>query len=195
MFEFQVWTVKRRRGRHWRYNALVFIEERDTAAWSLKALREAGNSLVAQFSGLRESALCQRSAEDELSLKEIAAHMRDMEELALLQIASLLEEPREPLPAWDVDVLPLERDYRSGDVRVFLAEFRGLRAETTTLLWGASARDWRRPVRHPYRPEVTLETIARELAQHDLEHLWQVRRLKFDLGVSQPSSSDDDWWS
>ena len=43
----------------------------------LKALREAGNSIVNELSGVDEKALCKRPAEGELSLKEIAAHLRD----------------------------------------------------------------------------------------------------------------------
>jgi hypothetical protein len=54
--------------------------------------------------------------------------------------------------------------------------------------------EWRRGVIHPYRGDISIETIARELAQHDLEHLWQVRRLKFDLvGDRSPARADDGW--
>jgi hypothetical protein len=161
----------------------VFLEERDPLGWVLKALREAGGSLMGEFGGLDDEALCARPNDDDWCLKEIAGHLRDAEELAALQITSLLEEPYRPLPAWDVDVLPAERDYRSADLQSLLAECRAARRETTSLLWSVSEREWLRPAEHPYRGEVTLEQIARELAQHDLEHLWQVRRLKDALGL------------
>jgi hypothetical protein len=151
----------------------------------MKALREAGGTLFSEFGGLDEKALRRRPAEGELSIKEIAAHLRDAEELALLQLTAAIEEPEKPLPSWDIDVLPFERNYRSLNLRGVLGELRNLRRETTSLLWMLRDWEWRREVRHRYRGTVTIETIARELAQHDLEHLWQVRRLKYALLESE----------
>jgi hypothetical protein len=174
----------------------VQLEERDPLGWVMKALREAGNSVASELAGLDEAALIRRPSEDELCLKEIAAHLRDAEELAVLQITSLIESPKTPVPVWDVDVLPLERDYRSDRMERFLSEFRGLRRETTNLLWSLREYEWRRPGKHPYKGSITLEEIARSLAQHDLEHLWQVRRLKFDLDVRSRRlpRRGDDWF-
>lgn len=174
---------------------MLIEQESDSQSWVLKALREAGNSIVNEFTGLDEKALCKRPADDELSLKEIAAHLRDAEELANLQMQSLIESKTKPVPCWDVDVLTLERDYRSYSLRKLLSEFRELRRETTYILWGLDERDWTRPGKHPYKHSVTVEEIARALAQHDLEHLWQVRQLKYDLGVQEERSAPawSDW--
>lgn len=170
----------------------MFVEQRDSQGWVLKALREAGNSVVSEFSGLDEDTACQRPTDDELCLKELAAHMRDAEELAVLQIMSLVETPRKTLPIWDIDSLPMERDYRSGDLRMLLTEFRRMRQDTTQVLWGLTHSEWRRSGKHPYRGDLNIETIARELAQHDLEHLWQIRRLKYDLNGTVNVSADWD---
>ena len=156
----------------------------------MKALREAGGSLVSEFAGLDETALRHRPAEDELSLKEIAAHLRDAEELALRQLTVASEEPDKRLPVWDIDVLPFERDYRNVDLEGVLSEVRNLRSQTTMLLWMLRDWDWRREVTHPYRGQITIEMIARELAQHDLEHLWQVRRLKQALAEAADDGDD-----
>jgi len=162
----------------------------------MKALREAGNSVVSELYGIEDEALIRRPNEDELCMKEIAAHLRDTEELAVLQITSLIESPHKPVPVWDVDILPMERDYRGGNLDRFLNEFRGLRRETTNLLWGVREYEWRKPGKHPYKGTITLEEIARMLAQHDLEHLWQVRRLKFDFDVhsQRRPRRGDDWY-
>jgi len=40
---------------------------------------------------------------------------------------------------------------------------------------------------------VTSGDVAHELAQHDLEHLWQVRQLKYQLGAITADATDDDW--
>ena len=85
---------------------MLLDQESDSQSWVLKALREAGNSIVSELSGLDEKVLCKRPAEGELSLKEIAAHLRDAEELAALQMTALIESKSKPVPVWDVDVLP-----------------------------------------------------------------------------------------
>ena len=167
-----------------RYNGVV-MEEPDRQGWVLKALREAGSSLISELYDVDEESLVWRPAEGEWSLKEIAAHLRDAEELALAQFNafvagsfSALPTGQAGLPAWDVDLLPQERDYQSGEIARVLASFRGMRRETTYLLWALTEADWQRSAEHPYRGPVTLGELARELAQHDLEHLWQVRQLK-----------------
>ncbi|MDO8614659.1 MAG: DinB family protein [Dehalococcoidia bacterium] len=169
----------------------MLADERDSSGWVLKALREAGNSLLSELHGLDGDTLCRRPAGDDWSLTEITAHLRDAEELALRQLTAISERARGPLPFWDIDVLPLERDYRSADVSRLLAEFRALRRQTSGLLWDLASADWQTAGRHPYRGEVTIQDVARELAQHDLEHLWQVRRLKSELGAA--GARDDDW--
>ena len=152
--------------------------ERDPQVWVLKALREAGSSLISELYDVDEESLVWRPVEGEWSLKEIAAHLRDAEELALAQFNDFVAGSSSALPAWDVDLLPQERDYQSGEIARVLASFRGLRRETTYLLWALTEADWKRSAEHPYRGSVTLGELARELAQHDLEHLWQVRQLK-----------------
>ena len=173
-------------GEHPRYNSSV-LGERDPQDWLLKALRETGNSLLAELHGIREDQLSWRSSDDEWSLKEIAAHLRDAEELALAQITAIAEGAPDLLPTWDIDVLPLERDYQAADSPALLAEFRRLRRETTYLLWALAEADWQRAGEHPYRGSLSLGQIARELAQHDLEHLWQVRQLKEQLAEAARS--------
>ena len=158
--------------------------------WIFKALREAGDELIDQFYGASEKELRGRPEDDEWSLKEIAGHLRDNEELVLEQIRLMAGEEEPPLPARDVDALPLERDYRSADVQELLGAFAGLRRQTYRLLSSLAPEDWGRCGRHPYRGEVTIAQIARELAEHDLGHLWQARRLKETLrrGRERPST-------
>ncbi len=170
----------------------MLIHDSDPQGWTLKALREAGNSLMSELHGLDERTLRRRPADGDWSLKEIAAHMRDAEDLALKQMTAIIERVHRPLPATDIDLLPHERDYRSQDLDQLLSEYRALRQQTTHLLWGTTGSDWRRKATHPFRGEIALGEIARELAQHDLEHLWQVRQMKHDLGAVA-STREDDW--
>jgi hypothetical protein len=166
------------------------IEDRDSQGWVLKALREAGSSLLSELYGLDEEDLRWRAAEGEWSLKEIAAHLRDAEELALAQIDAFVSGASGCLPAWDVDVLPQERDYQNEEIDGLLAAFRGARRQTTYQLWGLTEANWHRSAEHPYRGSVTLGEIARDMARHDLEHLWQVRRLKEQLREAVSARED-----
>jgi hypothetical protein len=156
----------------------MLLRESDTSSWVLKALRECSNIVVRELSVLDEDTLRWSPGDGDWCLKEIAAHLRDAEQLALRQMNAIIEGRRGPLPAWDIDLLPAERDYRSADLGDLLSELRELRQETTYLLWGIDAPEWQATADHPYRGPVTIETLARELAQHDLEHLAEVRRVK-----------------
>ena len=163
----------------------MLLRESDTSGWVLKALRECSNIVVRELSVLDEDALRWSPGEGEWCLKEIAAHLRDAEQLALRQMNAIKEGRRGPLPTWDIDLLPAERDYRSADLGDLLTEMRELRQEVTYLLWDVTDSDWQTSGEHPYRGPVSIETLARELAQHDLEHLVEVRRVK-------AAFSDDD---
>lgn len=173
-----------------RYNGRM-LEERDPQSWTLKALREAGGSLISELYGLDERDLRWRPDEGEWSLKEIAAHLRDAEELALAQVNAFVTGAAGRVPAWDVDLLPEERDYQNEDLEALLAQFRESRRRVSTLLWGTSDADWERRAEHPFRGTVTLGEVAKELAQHDLEHLWQVRRLKERL--REAAMAKEEW--
>jgi hypothetical protein len=155
--------------------------------WVLKALREAGNELIDQFYGATEEELCERLDEDGRSLKEIAGHLRDNEELSSEQIRLIASEEEPELPARDVDALAVEQDYGSADVDDLLRAFAGLRRQTYRLLSSLEPEDWERCGRHPYRGAVAISQVARELAEHDLDHLWQARRLRETLGRRQTS--------
>ncbi|MEO6197152.1 MAG: DinB family protein [Dehalococcoidia bacterium] len=169
----------------------MLLPERDPQGWAAKALREAGNSFLAEIRGMDDVSISFRPTEDEMSVKELVAHVRDAGALALDQIKALLNWPDKPLPVRDIDLLVMERDYRSADLMAVLLEFRDTRQELTGLLWALSSREWDQVARHPYRGDITITTIAGELARHDLEHLWHVRKIKGSL--PQKVHVSDEW--
>ncbi len=153
--------------------------------WVLKALREAGDELIDQFYGASDEELCGRIDDGGQSLKELAGHLWDNEELSAEQIRLIAREEEPELPARDVDTPPLEQDDEPADVHDLLSAFAGLRRQTYRLLSSLEPEDWERCGHHPYRGAVTIAQIARELAEHDLGHLWQARRLREALGRRQ----------
>ena len=146
--------------------------------WMLKALHEACDELQSQLLGLSEEELCRRPAADEWSLKEIAAHLRDAEACFLEQLQLIAGEHEPDLPGVDVDMYVLERDYRSLELYEVLHELSSLRYESTSLLWSLEPSEWEREGLHPYRGRLSIMQVARDMNEHDLGHLWQVRRLR-----------------
>ena len=165
--------------------------------WMLKALHEASDELQSQLLGLSEEQLCRRQAPDEWSLKEIAAHLRDAEAFFLerLELIAGVNEPH--LPDIDVDMYVLERDYRSLDLYEVLHEFSRLRYDSTGLLWSLEPSEWEREGLHPYRGRLSIMQVARDMNEHDLGHLWQVRRLRQQIeeghrGKRRPQRAAED---
>lgn len=153
--------------------------------WILKALREAGSSLVSELHGFARRRL-QPSLAYEATFARIIAHLVEAERLAQEQITAILDGTPDPIPVRDVEAV-MEDDAPRTDLAEGLARFESLRARTLRLLWGLREEDWQRPGRHPYRGDLTPTQIARELAHHDLEHLWQVRGLKAAGDAPEPS--------
>lgn len=149
--------------------------------WLLKAVREATGELFRQFAGLDERALRWRPAKGEWCLKEIAAHLRDAERLYQRQLGAIAYNQEPELPHEPVDVLPYERDYRREPLQRLLEEFADAREETFWLLY--TLDNWHRCGHHPFRGRVSVYDIARELHEHDLEHLYQAQRLRKALAA------------
>jgi hypothetical protein len=156
---------------------MVSAAEAGQTRWLLKAVREASGELFSQFAGINEAGLRWRPTEREWCLKEVAAHLRDAELLYQRQIELIAREPEPRLPYEAIDVLPSERDYSDDPIHRLLQEYEEARQETVWLLRTLDEDDWQRCGIHPYRGRVSAYDIARELHQHDLEHLYQARRL------------------
>jgi hypothetical protein len=150
--------------------------------WLMKAIREGAGELFNQFSGVNERGLRWRPAEGEWCLKEVAAHLRDAELLYQKQIDAISQDHQPRLPHEPLDVLPTERDYLSQDVYRLLNEYAHLRQETVWTLRMLDDDEWSLQGEHPYRGLISINDIVREMHEHDLEHLYQARRLRDALG-------------
>ncbi len=146
----------------------------------LKALSEASGELRQCFHGARRRVLLMPGDDfdDCWSLLGIAVHMRDVERGVLGQFEEILTSPREsPMPQVSMDDVPFRPDYEDEDDDQVLDEFHYLRRHTSYTLWDIDSGDWDRAGVHPYRGRMTVLELTRELYQHDLEHLWQARRM------------------
>jgi len=101
--------------------------------------------------------------------------------VALDQYRMVLAYPESEIEHNDLDDIPFEEDYRDEDEDDLLEEFHYLRRQSSYLLWDLMPSDWDRGGMDPYRGRMTTLQIVREMYQHDLEHLWQVRRMMDSL--------------
>jgi hypothetical protein len=144
----------------------------------LKALHEAAREISSQFYGLSEQELDRRERDDTWSLRQLACHLRDAEEDFSDQIERILNTTREAhLRAVDVDLYVMERDYEHADIEPVLTEFSRMRSRNCYALGDLWGDDWERAGLHPYRGRITLSDIAHQMNEHDLEHIWQIKRI------------------
>ena len=154
----------------------------------LKALGEASGELRHALEGVRRAGLLVpgEGRDEDWTLLAIACHMRDVELGVNEQLQAIISRRGEPpIRHVDIDDIPFRQDYADEDKDEVLEEFYYYRRQTAYTLWDISEREWERAGIHPYRGRVTVLDLGRELYQHDLEHLWQVRRMVEALGAAR----------
>lgn len=145
----------------------------------LKALSEASGELRHVIYGLSRRELLRpgQGLDEDWCLLSLAVHMRECERGTNRQLEAILASRHADIPNVDLDDIPLLEDYEDEDEDDVLEEFHYLRRATAYTLWDLSEREWSRSGEHPYRGQVSVAELARELYRHDLEHLWQARRM------------------
>jgi hypothetical protein len=96
------------------------------------------------------------------------------------------DEPK--LASFDGDALVLDRNYQEIDLLETLEQYSYLRHCTMNVLWGPAAGSWERAGRHPYLGLINIEQLVREQNEHDLEHLWEARRIREKLAQGTRTS-------
>ena len=126
--------------------------------------------------GLSAEQLRQRPGEGEWSMKEVMAHLRDLErDLFLPRLRRILEEERPQFESFDPDVWARSRDHREGSFERDLEEFAAARARTLAFLAALPDGAVARLGLSGYFGPVTLAQYATHVVDHDLEHLGQLR--------------------
>ena len=157
-----------------------------TDRFLLKALGEAAGELRNLLYAGSSSDLLEpgTGADEDWCLLSIAVHLRNVEWATGEQIDAIMSNPKATIAHVDLDDIPLREDYATVDISEALVSFRHARQQTSYALWGLLSEEWQRTGLHPYRGEIAVIDLARDLYKHDLEHLWQARRL---LGLGAPT--------
>ena len=153
------------------------VPEYDAKSWLLKALRETAHAMEALIWNVDDDALERRPDEDEWSCKELVHHMTEMERRYIDRLERMVRLDDPSIAAFDADSLEANVPLASGHVFDVTDEFGVLRRQAVYLLWSLDDGDWERGGMHPYLGRLTITQVAREMNEHDLAHLWQLRRL------------------
>ena len=130
--------------------------------WLLKALWETAGELESALTNVRADAVAEHPVSGENSLVELAGRVRDQE---IVTGAHL-----ERLAFFGAPTL----DYEAIGVDQLAFEFVRLRRRTCGLLWDLRPGDWERRASHPFMGEVSVERLAVNLHEHDIDAMWRV---------------------
>ncbi len=159
------------------------MQQQGEPRWLLKAIRETTSELESNLWRLDHQQA--RGASGHGWSRAVAGHLRDCEERFVQRLRAVAARDEAPIEAFDPD----GTDYAPSpdeDLVLLLDQFGRLRRQTLDLLWMLDPPDWHRCGRHPYLGAVPLSTLVREIHEHDLAHLWEIRRL-LETGGGAPS--------
>jgi uncharacterized damage-inducible protein DinB len=126
--------------------------------------------------GASDADLSRRPDAKNWSAKEIACHIRDVEELFMDRIKLILATEGARFAPVDPDPWVATRQYQRNDVQQALASFRAFREETLALLRGLTPEQWERGGTHITRGPLRITDIVLHAARHDDNHLDQLKR-------------------
>ncbi len=142
----------------------------------LLALLGEGPDRVAERMGRHDEAAWRRNpGPGRWSALEVLCHLRDVDrEIFGPRLERLLAEAYPALPdlttrGWDV-----ARDYRNQSPARALEDWRAARRAVLARLAPLSRTDWDRTGLHPVRGAISVATLARAWAEHDLSHRRQL---------------------
>jgi uncharacterized damage-inducible protein DinB len=119
------------------------------------------------------SRLDQSLATDRFTLREVIAHLADMEPVFRARMELALRAPGSEVENFDQDKEALEKNYASWDVQKSLTLFAEARRKTLELFLSLDERQLALTVKHPILGEVSVFGLGVFLLGHDMYHLEQ----------------------
>ncbi len=141
----------------------------------LTALRRAPTRLARALRGVPRRLVARRPARGEWAVAEVLGHLADAEIALAFRICKIAAEPRETLVAWDQDRWAAGGRYRRTPPREALATFAALRRSNLAYVARLGAAQKKQHGRHPEYGRLTIPQLLDHWAEHDLNHLEQIR--------------------
>ena len=126
--------------------------------------------------GKEDTLLSKRPDGKSWSPKEIICHLRDTDELFLSRFQAIITMDEPKFSPADADRWAEDRQYLRNDAPQALAALRKRRSEVLNFLRGLKPEQWERAGIHATRGRETLRDWFTLMANHDLNHLEQMKR-------------------
>lgn len=124
---------------------------------------------------LTEEQLNRTPAPGKWSIREILCHLADAETVFAFRIRQTLAEPHHTVQPFDQDIWA--RPYAAYTTQAALTTFAAVRDWNLALVRSLSPDSFAKPVTHPERGTMTLQTVIETMGGHDLNHLKQIEAI------------------
>jgi uncharacterized damage-inducible protein DinB len=154
----------------------------------MAALAAAPRAIARALGRASRRRLARRPARGEWSATEVLGHLVDAEVTLGFRIRKLAAEPGATIVAWDQDRWTVHLRHRLADARTLAAAYAALRVANVEQVRRLTPARRRAAGRHPEYGRLRIDEILNHWAEHDLNHLEQIRaalRARDDGGASQ----------
>jgi len=141
----------------------------------VSALAAAPRALRRAVAGVSRRRLGRRPARREWSTTEILGHLLDAEVALAFRIRKLAAEPGALIVAWDQEKWTDGLRHHRGDARTLLEAYAALRAANVEQVRRLTPRQRTAAGRHPEYGRLRVNEMLEHWAEHDLNHLEQIR--------------------
>lgn len=153
-----------------------------TAAKAIENLETTAGAIVTLCRDVSVEEAREREAEGKWSILEIVNHLLDEEMLDFrARLRSTIEDPARTWPRIDPPAWVIERDYQNRDLVASVEGFTAERAASLEFLASITDDDLRKVHRHPSLGEMSGGDILHSWIAHDLLHLRQIIRARYQL--------------
>ena len=141
----------------------------------MAALAAAPRAIARALGRASRRRLARRPAPGQWSATEVLGHLLDAEVTLAFRIRKLAAEPGAPIVAWDQDRWTDGLRHRRADARTLAAAYAALRVANVEQVRRLTPAQRRAAGRHPEYGRLRVDEILNHWAEHDLNHLEQIR--------------------
>ena len=143
----------------------------------LKLQAAAPAKLARLLKGVSPAKLRKRPQPNKWSISEIVCHLADTEIVIGFRLRLILGAPGTPITPFDQDAWVTALHYDKRDPRKALEQFRIVREANLALLKTLTPEQWKLVGMHAERGPESVETVAKMLAGHDINHTRQIEAI------------------